>query len=226
MFKKFTDDDLSGQSQVKSSVARNIKASIKAEYPALDDYIDEILPKKGLQIIKCSNRISLVTVDNEILFFQERTDRFFPTLRFLHKYPFILPKVQVDEGAIRFVISGANIMCPGLTSPGAEMKEEIEEDLLHKYPFILPKVQVDEGAIRFVISGANIMCPGLTSPGAEMKEEIEEDQIVCVMAEGREDALCVGITKMSTNQIQEVNQGIGIETVHYLNDGLWNIKLD
>eukprot|EP01115_Flamella_aegyptia_P000859 TRINITY_DN1128_c1_g1_i2.p1 TRINITY_DN1128_c1_g1~~TRINITY_DN1128_c1_g1_i2.p1 ORF type:complete len:193 (+),score=24.96 TRINITY_DN1128_c1_g1_i2:42-581(+) len=179
MFKKFTDDDLSGQSQVKSSVARNIKASIKAEYPALDDYIDEILPKKGLQIIKCSNRISLVTVDNEILFFQERTDRFFPTLRFLHKYPFILPKVQVDEGAI-----------------------------------------------RFVISGANIMCPGLTSPGAEMKEEIEEDQIVCVMAEGREDALCVGITKMSTNQIQEVNQGIGIETVHYLNDGLWNIKLD
>lgn len=28
---------------------------------------------------------------------------------------------QVDKGAIRFVLSGANIMCPGLTSPGAHM---------------------------------------------------------------------------------------------------------
>lgn len=30
---------------------------------------------------------------------------------------------QVDKGAIRFVLSGANIMCPGLTSPGAQMTE-------------------------------------------------------------------------------------------------------
>lgn len=35
--------------------------------------------------------------------------------------PFILPHMQVDKGAIRFVLSGANIMCPGLTSPGAKM---------------------------------------------------------------------------------------------------------
>ena len=29
----------------------------------------------------------------------------------------------MDKGAIRFVLSGANIMCPGLTSPGAYMNE-------------------------------------------------------------------------------------------------------
>lgn len=29
--------------------------------------------------------------------------------------------LQVDKGAIRFILSGANIMCPGLTSPGACM---------------------------------------------------------------------------------------------------------
>lgn len=44
-----------------------------------------------------------------------------PTLRLLHRYPFFLPMEQVDKGAIRFVLSGANIMCPGLTSPGAQM---------------------------------------------------------------------------------------------------------
>lgn len=32
-----------------------------------------------------------------------------------------MPWEQVDKGAIRFVLSGANIMCPGLTSPGAIM---------------------------------------------------------------------------------------------------------
>ena len=38
-----------------------------------------------------------------------------------HTDPMILPKVQVDKGAIKFILSGANIMCPGLTSPGARM---------------------------------------------------------------------------------------------------------
>lgn len=33
--------------------------------------------------------------------------------------------VQVDKGAIRFILSSANIMCPGLTSPGAVMEKEL-----------------------------------------------------------------------------------------------------
>jgi PUA domain protein len=37
--------------------------------------------------------------------------------------PFLLPHQQVDKGAIKFILSGANIMCPGLTSPGAKLIE-------------------------------------------------------------------------------------------------------
>ena len=33
----------------------------------------------------------------------------------------MLPQEQVDKGAIKFILSGANIMCPGLTSPGAKL---------------------------------------------------------------------------------------------------------
>lgn len=33
--------------------------------------------------------------------------------------------------------------------------------------------------------------------------------------------MAVGIMKMSTEQIREENKGIGVEVVHYLNDGLW-----
>lgn len=40
--------------------------------------------------------------------------------------PDMMHKVQVDRGAIKFVLSGANIMCPGLTSPGGKIDEELE----------------------------------------------------------------------------------------------------
>ena len=42
----------------------------------------------------------------------------------------ILPQLQVDKGAIRFVLSGANIMCPGLTSPGAKMDVDLPPDTI------------------------------------------------------------------------------------------------
>ncbi|RWW10318.1 hypothetical protein GW17_00026146, partial [Ensete ventricosum] len=42
--------------------------------------------------------------------------------------PDIMKKFQVDRGAIKFVLSGANIMCPGLTSPGGALNEEVLEE--------------------------------------------------------------------------------------------------
>jgi PUA domain protein len=39
-----------------------------------------------------------------------------------------MKKFQVDRGAIKFVLSGANIMCPGLTSPGGVLDDEVEEE--------------------------------------------------------------------------------------------------
>jgi len=46
-----------------------------------------------------------------------------PTLRLLHKYPCLLPKIQIDKGGIKFILNGANVMCPGLTSPGGKMED-------------------------------------------------------------------------------------------------------
>lgn len=63
----------------------------------------------------------LVNGAGDQLFFRFREGQWMPSLRLYHKFPVFLPKQQVDKGAIRFVLSGANIMCPGLTSPGAFM---------------------------------------------------------------------------------------------------------
>lgn len=42
--------------------------------------------------------------------------------------PNIMRKLQVDRGAIKFVLAGANIMCPGLTSPGGALDDEVEAE--------------------------------------------------------------------------------------------------
>lgn len=34
-----------------------------------------------------------------------------------------MPAVTVDRGAIKFILGGANIMCPGLTSKGAKLPD-------------------------------------------------------------------------------------------------------
>ena len=49
-------------------------------------------------------------------------------MRMLQAFPFLLPIQIVDKGAIRFILSGADIMCPGLTSKGAFLDLNIQKD--------------------------------------------------------------------------------------------------
>ena len=80
------------------------------------------------------------------------------------------------------------------------------------------------------------MCPGLTSEGATIHDEVrrdvsssklrmanqvEEGKPVSIYGEDKEHAMALGIMKMSTEAIRQENKGIGVEVVHYLNDGLW-----
>jgi predicted RNA-binding protein (TIGR00451 family) len=40
--------------------------------------------------------------------------------------PIIMPRMQVDKGAIKFILSGANIMCRGFTSKGGAIPTPLE----------------------------------------------------------------------------------------------------
>ncbi|KAF7488765.1 Malignant T-cell-amplified sequence 1 [Sarcoptes scabiei] len=179
MFKKFEDTNVSGSTQLKSSVQKAIRNKLTEQFPNIESFIDEIIPKKeNLKIVKCQDHIELIVNSlGDFLFFRQRDGPYFPSLR-----------------------------------------------LIHKYPFICPLMQVDKGAITFVLSGANIMCPGLTSKGAIMTDGLQQDTIVTVVAENKQNAIAVGILKMSVENISKINKGIAIENVHYLNDGLWRLK--
>ncbi|KAH9501807.1 malignant T-cell-amplified sequence 1 homolog [Dermatophagoides farinae] len=132
MFKKFEDTNVSGVTQLKSSVQKGIKNRLVEQFPYLENYIDEIIPKKeNLRIVKCQDHIEVIVNSvGDYLFFRQRDDCYYPTLRLIHKYPFICPLMQVDEGAITFVLSGANIMCPGLTSKGAIMTDGLPAETI------------------------------------------------------------------------------------------------
>ncbi|KZT11468.1 uncharacterized protein LAESUDRAFT_710962 [Laetiporus sulphureus 93-53] len=120
MFKKFhPSSDVAGQTSVKSSVQRSIRSSLLSQWKIDPETLEQIWPKKEpLTLVKCREHISIFTLHGEPLFFQHFDGPFFPTLRLLHKYPFVLPMVRIDRGAIRFLLAGAHMMCPGMTSAG------------------------------------------------------------------------------------------------------------
>lgn len=46
-----------------------------------------------------------------------------PHLRLVHAFPNAVPTIGIDRGAIRFVLSGAALMAPGLTSAGGRLPD-------------------------------------------------------------------------------------------------------
>jgi PUA domain protein len=126
MFKRFSADDGITSSQIKNSAQRSIISQIVELYPSLEGNIEEILPKKAMLLGKGQDGMQLLIVNSEIVFYCPRDGVFMPSLRLLHKYPNMMQKMQVDKGAIRFILGGANIMCPGFTSPGGNITVPVE----------------------------------------------------------------------------------------------------
>lgn len=122
IFKKFTMDSISQLAATKASDQRRIRAKLEDQYPCLAEYWEEIMPKKNdIMLVKCHDNVALVVTTTpvmEVLFFQHHEGEFLPHLKLLHRYPFALPAHQCDIGGTKFVLSGATVMCPGLTSKG------------------------------------------------------------------------------------------------------------
>ncbi|CBQ67391.1 related to TMA20-Protein putative involved in cytoplasmic ribosome function [Sporisorium reilianum SRZ2] len=130
LFKKFEPKpDLGPATALKSSVRRVIRQKLTDQYPELAKDEGALLEaawpnKASVTTVKFAREhVQMLIADKQVLFFQHYDDWYLPSLRLLHKFPDMLPSVQVDRGAIKFVLSGANVMSPGLTSAGGKLPD-------------------------------------------------------------------------------------------------------
>ncbi|KAK4172165.1 putative translation machinery-associated protein 20 [Triangularia setosa] len=204
-FKK--DLTASPKQKLKSSIQRSLRGSLLQTYPLLNPFIEEIMPKKSsLEQMKLPDRVSLYVCDGQPLFFQHDNDVLLPHLKLVHRFPQCFPTVRIDRGAIRFVLSGATLMAPGLTSAGGRLPEPDARE------------------------GKETLGEGAPNEGADEEgrwsRELEKGEPVVVMAEGKEEAVAVGILVMGTREVKEKGKGPVMEDAHFLGDGLWRLNAE
>lgn len=91
--------------------------------------------------------------------------------------------------------------------------------LLLKKP-VLKKVTVDMGAVKFMVKGADCMRPGITT----MEDGIEKDEYIVIVDETHGKPLAVGQMIYSKKEIDEMDSGKVIKTIHFIGDDIWNFS--
>lgn len=107
--------------------------------------------------------------------------------------------MRIDRGAIRFVLGGATLMAPGLTSAGGRLPEP---------------AAAEEGR------------PEGRGADGRWSRELAKGEPVVIMAEGKEEACAVGVLVAGTKEVKEKGKGPVVEEAHYLGDGLWRLSVE
>jgi len=153
--------------------------------------------------MKIPDRVTLYLINSTPLFYQHMTDALLPHLKLVHRFPTCFPSIRIDRGAIRFVLSGATLMAPGLTSTGGRLPSG---DADEKGSYGETKKEGDDGWYG--------------------GRELEQGEPVVICAEGKEEACAVGVLSMGTKEVKEKGKGPVVEEGHYLGDGLWKLNFD
>ena len=152
--------------------------------------------------MKLPDRASLYVLENGTpLFYQQDTGApLIPHLRLVHRFPQAFPTIRIDRGAIRFVLSGATLMAPGLTSNGGR----------------LPAPR--EGTDNNLNQSAD--------KDGHWSRELEKGEPVVIVAEGKEEACAIGLLVTGTAEVKAKGKGPVVEDAHYLGDGLWKLSTE
>ncbi|CEJ82281.1 Putative Translation machinery-associated protein 20 [[Torrubiella] hemipterigena] len=205
MFKK--EISPSPKQKLKSSAQRGLRQSLLTTYPLLNPYIEEVMPKKAsLSSMKLPDRNTLYIIDSTPLFYQQDdvAGTLIPHLKLVHRFPQAFPTIRIDRGAIRFVLSGATLMAPGLTSKGGRLPADGVPQALEEGKEMDQKVD-NEG---------------------RWSRELVKGEPVVIMAEGKSEACAVGTLVAGTAEVKSTGKGPVVEDAHFLGDGLWNLNLD
>lgn len=143
MSKNFKESDLKTSTRLRSSAQRDLRSRLIELYPDTKNIIEEFWPKKAqLNHRKDHGNFDLYFTDSYPIFFQTDYGPLIPSLRLVHQFPKLFKYVQADAGAIKHILSGANIMLPGLKSRGGIIPNGIK-----KGDYVAVRVEGKEHAI-------------------------------------------------------------------------------
>lgn len=160
-------------------------------------------------------RVTLYLIGPIPLFYQHMTDALLPHLKLVHRFPTCFPSLRIDRGAIRFVLSGATLMAPGLTSTGGRLPSG---DDAEKGGYGELGGKGEEGKIQWDGEGEREGGEGWYGG-----RELVKGEPVVICAEGKTEACAVGLLSMGTAECKEKGKGPVVEDGHYLGDGLWKL---
>nr|WP_209679845.1 RNA-binding protein [Methanohalophilus levihalophilus] len=130
---------IKGRVQLRKSDRKKLLDDLEKRFKGL-----ESLEDSRLETIKADGTPVLL-VDGQPLFFQE-SNVWFPTVKGVLEYGLDRYSVVVDKGAVRFVVNGADIMCPGIVSADPGVSEGdlvIIKEEGHNKPLAIGKALMD-----------------------------------------------------------------------------------
>lgn len=108
---------------LKSKDKKKLIIQFKTLFPDYKNIImDIITPKSRVEWIKLDQNEILYAIDNTLTFWL-KDDKLIPLLSYLMKHPNPFKFVKVDQGAIKFVSKGANVMRPGIMTIDSTIKK-------------------------------------------------------------------------------------------------------
>jgi PUA domain protein len=91
-----------------------------------------------------------------------------------------------------------------------------DKDVLDTFP----SVQVDSGAISHICNGAEVMRPGIVN----WNKNFKKGDILCVQDNKYNKYISVGISLISSSEIEDIKKGIIIKNIHYVGDKYWEFS--
>ena len=141
MFQKLNEEKLKKRTSLKNQLYQKLRESSIKSMPPIESIIEIIFPKKKPIIAyNLENHVKLYSCEGKACLVELGSGEVFPFIKLAIDYPGLLPCVYVDEGAVKPLLRGVDLMAPGIKSVPQEFEENtiIEIRLLQQsQPFAI-----------------------------------------------------------------------------------------
>jgi PUA domain protein len=115
MFAKFGPAKLTRQATVNTGVLHRLKQQALRFMPRFSEIEAELFPRRTLvTVYHLEDHVELYTVEKRPVLVELGTREVIPHLQIAIERPGLLRSVYVDDGAVRALIRGAELMAPGI----------------------------------------------------------------------------------------------------------------